>query len=139
RPYSDHEERELGGMVSDIFYQPIDPIYMMKKLMVFIPSLSPKEEAKTLTIHQPHIAKVASPIQISEFSEAGLVFKYYRSISIGAFREFVLWLPHELDTPEFLASCNYSEESKATKGEFFNHFVFFGTSDRFLKHIRRWI
>lgn len=139
KPYSDPEERALGEIVRDIFFQPVDPIYMNKKLMAFIPSLRPNEELKILTISQPHVAKAASPIEISEFSEAGLVFKYYRPISTGAFREFVLWLPHELDTPEFLATCNYNEESKATKGEYFNHFVFFGTNDHYLKHIRRWI
>lgn len=139
KPYTDPEERALGEVVCDIFFQPVDPIYMAKKLMVFIPTLRPNEEMKIHTISQPHTAKAASPIEISEFSEAGLVFKYYRPISTGAFREFILWLPHELDTPEFLATCNYNEESKATKGEYFNHFVFFGTNDHYLKHIRRWI
>lgn len=138
-PYSDPEERALGELVRDIFFQPLDPIYMAKKLLAFIPSLRPNEDMKIVTVDQHHKAKAASPIEISEFSEAGLVFKYYRPISTGAFREFVLWLPHELDTPEFLATCNYSEESKATKGEYFNHFVFFGTNDHYLKHIRRWI
>jgi hypothetical protein len=139
RAFSDPEERALGELVRDIFFQPVDPIYLSKKLMTFIPSLQPNEEMKIVTIHQPHVAKAASPIQISEFSEAGLVFKYYRPITTGAFREFVLWLPHELDTPEFLATCNYSEESTTTKGEYFNHFVFFGTTDHYLKYIRRWI
>jgi len=139
RPFTDPEERKLGEVVSDIFFLPTDPIYLAKKLMVFIPSLRPNEETKIVTVSLPHAAKAATPIEISEFSEAGLVFKYYRPISTGAFREFVLWLPHELDTPEFRATCNYNEESKAVKGEFFNHFVFFGTNDHFLKHIRRWI
>lgn len=139
KAYSDPEERALGEVVKDIFFQPVDPLYLCKKLMVFLPALAPKESVSLLTVDQHHIAKAASPIEISEFSEAGLVFSYYRPISAGAFREFVLWLPHELDTPEFLATCNYSEESKATKGTFFNHFIFFGTNDRYLKHIRRWI
>jgi len=139
RPYSDPEERAMGEVVKDIFFQPVDPMYLSKKLMVFIPALSPKEEIHTVTVHLQQVAKAASPIEINEFSEAGLVFKYYRPISTGAFREFVLWLPHELDTPVFLATCNYTEESKAEKGVYFNHFVFFGTNDHYLKHIRRWI
>lgn len=139
KPYSDQEERALGEVVKDIFFQPMDPLYFCKKMKVYIPSLQPLEELHSPTIELPEKAKAASPIEISEFSEAGLVIKYYRPISLGAFREFVLWLPHELDLPEFLATCNYTEESKAEKGVFFNHFVFFGLADHYLKHIRLWI
>lgn len=139
KTYSDSEERALGEILKDIFFLPMDSIYVSKKLMVFLPQLSPSETFNVVTIEQKHLAKAASPIEISEFSEAGLVMKYYRPISAGAFREFVLWLPHELDLPEFLATCNFSEESKNEKSLFFNHFVFFGMSDHFLKHIRRWI
>jgi hypothetical protein len=137
--YSDSEERALGEIVRDIFYMPMDSLYLAKKLNIFMPQLNPSEELSLPTVWQKHIAKVASPIEISEFSEAGLVMKYYRPITPGAFREFVLWLPHELDLPEFLAACNFYEENKADKGSGFNHFVFFGMNDHFLKHIRRWI
>jgi len=139
KAYGDDEERALGEVAKDIFYTPVDPMYLMKKLCLFMPNLAPSEELQIATVDHKHIAKVASPIEISEFSEAGLVMKYYRPISVGAFREFVLWLPHELDLPEFLAACNYSEENKADKASHFNHFVFFGTNDRYLLHIRRWI
>jgi hypothetical protein len=137
--YSDAEERALGEVVKDIFYLPLDTLYLSKKLSIFLPQLISKEEISLPTVDHKHVAKVANPIEISEFSEAGLVMKYYRPISAGAFREFVLWLPHELDLPEFLAACNFSEENKAEKGSHFNHFVFFGTNDHFLQHIRRWI
>lgn len=139
KTHSDSEERALGEVLKDIFFLPMDALYMTKKMMVFMPQLSPVEVVNVPTVEQRHLAKAASPIEISEFSEAGLVMKYYRPITPGAFREFVLWLPHELDLPEFLATCNFAEESKNEKSLFFNHFVFFGMSDHFLKHIRRWI
>ncbi len=137
--FSDRENKAIGEIVKDIFFTPLDPLYMTKKLMLFLPQLSPTEEIQLPTVNQNQIAKAASPIEISEFSEAGLVIKYYRPISTGAFRKFLLWLPHELDLPEFLATCNYNEESKSEKGVFFNHFVFFGMNDHYLKHTRRWI
>ena len=108
-------------------------------MLIFLPQLHLTEELNLPTVLHRHVAKAARPIEISEFSEAGLVIKYYRPISAGAFREFVLWLPHELDLPEFLATCNYNEESQAEKGVFFNHFIFFGLNDHFLRHLRRWI
>jgi hypothetical protein len=139
KPYADHEERALGEVALDIFFTPLDPVYLTRKLCVFIPGLRTTEALEYPTLENKHIAKVASPIQISEFSEAGLVLKYYRAISVGSFREFVLWLPHELEIPEFLANANYHEESKTEKGVYLNHFVFFGMNDHFLMHIRRWI
>lgn len=129
----------LGEVARDVFFTPLDPMYIVKKMLIFMPQLNPTEEFNFPTVHNRHTAKVVTPIEISEFSEAGLVMKYYRPISLGAFRDFVLWLPHQLDLPEFLATCNYSEESKSEKGIYFNHFVFFGMNDHFLKQIRRWI
>jgi hypothetical protein len=139
KPFTDSEERELGTVVKDIFFLPMDPGYISRKLCVFIPGLQTKESMPYLTVGKKHIAKVANPIEISEFSEAGLVLKYHRPISIGAFREFVLFLPNELDLPEILASSNFHEENKNEKGVIFNHFVFFGMNDHYLRHIRRWI
>jgi hypothetical protein len=139
KSYTDPERKAFGEITKDIFFTPLDPLYMMKKLMLFLPQLSPSEEIQLPTVAQHQTAKAASPIEISEFSEAGVVIKYYRPISVGAFREFILWLPHELELPEFLATCNFNEESKGEKGVFFNHFVFFGMNDHYLKHIRRWI
>ncbi|HEY8270648.1 MAG TPA: hypothetical protein VIG33_07140 [Pseudobdellovibrionaceae bacterium] len=137
--HSDPEKKALSEIVKDIFLMPMDTLYIIKKLALFLPQLSPLEKIQLPTIQYAEIAKAATLIEINEFSEAGLVMKYYRPITPGAFREFILWLPHELELPEFLATCNYHEESKNEKGVFYNQFVFFGTSDHYLKHIRRWI
>ncbi|MGZ3747604.1 MAG: hypothetical protein ACXWRE_09545 [Pseudobdellovibrionaceae bacterium] len=139
KSYTDQEQRTLGEIVKDIFFTPMDPLYIIKKLVLFLPQLSPVEKIQLPSIRQYEITKAATPIEISEFSEAGLVMKYYRPISAGAFREFILWLPHEIELPEFLATCNYNEENQNEKGVYFNHFVFFGMNDHYLKHIRRWI
>jgi hypothetical protein len=83
------------------------------------------------------IIKTANPVSVSEISEAGFVMTYYRSIGVGSFREIVLWQPYEIGTPELLATCNFVEELGTNN--FKCHFVFFGISDHFLKHIRVWI
>jgi hypothetical protein len=65
--------------------------------------------------------------------------KYYRPIPVGDFREFILWMPNEIDIPLIFGTNNFTEDDKNTKGNYFNHFVFFGMKDIYLKHIRVWI
>ena len=72
-------------------------------------------------------------------SEAGFIMEYYREISIGAFREIVLWQPYEIGAPELMSNCNFVEEASGKMGTYHCQFVFFGMSDYFLKHIRIWI
>lgn len=135
----DKDERLLGDLVKDIFYHPIDPIYLLKKLKIFLPQLRLYESIKIPTMTYPHRAKIGICVEVSEFSEAGLVFKHPHPTPIGTLREFVLWLPHEFDFPEFLAACNYHEENSQEKGVLMNYFVFFGINDHYLRHLRRWI
>ncbi len=59
-------------------------------------------------------------------------------MSVGAFREFVLWRPEEVDTPEIIGTVNFTEKEKNADYHL-NHFVFFGMKDYFLKHIRLWL
>ena len=40
--------------------------------------------------------EVGNPVQVTEISEAGLVMNYYRAITIGSFRRFILWFPVEI-------------------------------------------
>lgn len=136
---SDVEESLLAKLVRDVFYYPLDTLYLTKKLMIFFPQLRMNENLKLPTIALPHKAKVANPVEMIEFSEAGIVFKYDHPIGIGTFRDFLLWPHSEQASPEFMATCNFTEESSTEKGVYFNHFVFFGVRDQFLKHLRRWI
>lgn len=136
--YSDAEERELASYCSDIYSKPVDRIYFNQKMKSFYPEISIMgEPVDVKTVKVDDVVKVASPVEISELSEAGIVMTYYRSIQIGSFREFVLWQPYEVGAPELLAQVNYVEET--TDKKFNVHLVFFGMSDHFLKHIRVWI
>ncbi|MGE9744149.1 hypothetical protein [Bdellovibrio bacteriovorus] len=133
------EVKVLSTWVKEIFFTPLDKTYIFKKLLKTRTSLVNKTET-TIAGHKDNSAlKVANPVEITQISEAGLIMKYYREISIGAFREFVLWRPEELETPEIIGTVNYTEKDKGGGDYFLNHFVFFGMKDYYLKHIRLWL
>jgi hypothetical protein len=138
KDFSDREEREFGKYVTDIFFKPIDRSYFEQKIKWAFPRLLEKgDKIHLTTVAREEIIKTANPVSVSEISEAGFVMQYYRSIGVGSFREIVLWQPYEIGAPELLATCNFVEE--IGKDGFKCHFVFFGISDHFLKHIRVWI
>lgn len=140
KDFTDAEERNLGGLIQDIFFKPVDRVYFFQKIKTFFPFLIDKGEKTAIhAIEQEEIIKAVNPIKVTEISEAGFVMQYYRSISVGSFREMVLWQPYEIGAPELLATCNFVEENQGQKGVFSCHFVFFGITDHFLKHIRVWI
>lgn len=140
KDYSDSEERNLATFIKDIFFVPVEKGYFVSKFHYYYPFLEVQEEPiRIKTIPQQELLKVASPITVTEMSEAGFIMKYYRPISIGSFREMVLWQPYEIGAPEMLATCNYTEPSQGEKDSYNCHFVFFSTTDYFLKSIRVWI
>lgn len=137
----DPELRSLGQYYVDIFYRPVDRSYFIKKMNLFFRGLEAREPDKVEIKQQAKKDRieVGNPIKAIQISEAGLVMTYYRPIHIGSFRKFVLWFPLEVGLPVILGACNFSEESPETKGQFNNHFVFYGIKDVFLQHIRIWL
>ncbi|MNT42485.1 hypothetical protein D3C72_1789080 [compost metagenome] len=110
----------------------------MKKLITNHAGLINKSPITVNKLMEEFVLQVANPVETTEISEAGLVMKYYRGIGIGSFREFVFWLPDELETPLIIGTCNFTEQDKSNPAVFLNHFVFFGVKDLHLKHIRLW-
>lgn len=141
KDFTDAEERNFGGTVHDIFFKPLDRLYLGQKLKVLFPLIveASGEKIEPTTVAVDEIIKAVNPVTVSELSEAGFVMQYYRPITVGSFREIILWQPYEIGAPEFLATCNYCEENQGQKGTFNCHFVFFGISDHLLKRIRVWI
>lgn len=135
--FSSHEQREFANHVDDIFIRPFDPVYLARKLKFIFPELETKKPMDVLTFCYPEKIQVANPIEVTELSEAGIVMKYHRPITIGSFRKFILWREKEIEIPELLGSCNYVVEGAEESHQ--NHFVFFGVADYDLKHIRKWI
>ncbi|WII71589.1 hypothetical protein QJS83_14055 [Bdellovibrio sp. 22V] len=132
------EIKNLSLWIKEIFFTPLDKGYIFKKTLSQYSSLVNKAPASVASINDKSTLKVANPVEITQISEAGLVLKYYRAISTGAFREFVLWRPEEVDTPEIIGTVNFTEKDKGAD-YFLNHFVFFGMKDMYLKHIRLWL
>lgn len=134
-----NESRDLTSWCKEIFFTTLDKQYIYKKLLTDRPTLLNKESTSIASLLEKSQLKVANPVAITEISEAGLVLKYYRAISIGAFREFILWRPDEHENPEVIGTVNFTEKDKGEGGAYFNHFVFFGMKDFYLKHIRLWL
>lgn len=141
KDFTDAEERLFGTFTHDILFKPLDRIYFGHRLKALFPKLVEKGMDKIIpkTVPATEIIKAVNPVTVSEISEAGFVMQYYRSITVGSFREMILWQPYEIGAPEFLATCNYVEENQGQKGTFNCHFVFFGITDNLLKRIRIWI
>jgi hypothetical protein len=138
KDYTDNEERDISAVFHDIWFKPVDKVYMFQKLKMFFPTLA--DDGEPIQLHPfktNEIIKSANPIKVIQISEAGFIMQYNRAIQIGKFREMVLLQPYEIGSPELKANCNFSE-AKGKEG-FDNHFVFFGMNDQFLKHIRQWI
>lgn len=138
-PKKEIDLRKYGAIFSDIFYEPVERNYFSKKIFLFFSQLRATEDLESKQFHRDEKIEVGIPIQVTEVSEAGVVMKYYRAITIGSFRRFVLWYPPETGMPIILGACNFNEPSKTEKGQFENHFVFYGVGDEALKHIRIWI
>jgi hypothetical protein len=136
---TDTNKRHLGPWIEDVFLAPFDRSYLLKRFLLSFPLLKTLEEVHIPSIRFKEQIKVANPIEVTELSEAGLVLKYHRPLPLGSFREFVLWREHEVGTPEIIATCNFVEPDEADKTKQKCHFVFFGMTDAFLKHIRVWI
>lgn len=132
------EVHGLTSWVKNLFFSPLDKAYILKKLLSQHPGLLNKEASSIANMKDQSLLKVANPVEITQISEAGLVLKYYRPMALGSFREFILWRPEELETPEIIGSVTFTEKDKGSEAVL-NHFVFFGMKDYFLKHIRLWL
>lgn len=140
REFNDDEERILGKLVDDIFFQPLDRIYLLQKLLFDIPGLRILEDP--VVVHEkksPQIIRAANPVQLEEISEAILVINYYRTIEPLSFREFVLWQPYEISAPELCGVVHAIDSEGDDKNPAKIRFTFFGVRDHQLKAIRLWI
>jgi len=131
-------ETELSSRAEDIFYAPFNRSYIVKGLKLRYPDLANKEDLFESYQDVEKSIHVSNPVQLVQVSESGLIIGYRRELPVGSFREFVFWLPDEIEVPTLLAQCNFVE--KAPDGKGFNcHFVFFGLNEHELKFIRRWM
>ena len=136
---SDTSLRALGKVFSNIFYKPVERSHFVKMIYLQFPSLNPTIPIEIKQSVKKEKFEVGNTVEVTEISEAGLVMNYYRPITVGSFRRFILWFPMEIGQPVMLSTSNFNKESEAEKGVFENHFVFFGMQDIYLQHVRLWI
>lgn len=138
RIFPEAAEKELSSSVEDIFYAPFNRSYIVKGLKLRYPDLANKEDLFEHVHATKKLIHVSNPVKLVEISETDLIIAYHRELPVGSFREFILWLPAEIEVPTLLAQCN--DAQKSADGKSFNcHFIFFALSDHELKFIRRWM
>jgi len=136
--FPEAKEFELSQFCEDIFYAPFNRSHIIKTLKRKWPDLRAKDEIFENHDEMERVIHVSNPVKIVEVSEAGLVMEYYRPLPVGSFRQFILWMPDEINVPVILGQCNFVESKPGGKTSLC-HFVFFAAEDVHTKHIRRWM
>lgn len=136
---TDPSLRLLAPVFSDVFYYPVERSHFLKKAFLFFPRAQVQSPIEIKQYEKNETIAVGNPIKVTELSEAGMVIDYYRGITVGSFRRFVLWFPIEIGQPDILGACNFNKSNEGDPPVFENHFVFFGMQDDLLKHVRLWI
>lgn len=139
-PVKEDDKKLLAAHFEDIFVNPVDRGYFLQKLAFRVPGLKILEDPVTIAeVKHAEKIKTANPVEVEELSEAAMTMKYYRAISPGSFREFILWQPYILGAPQLLGTSYASEEVDGKDGGFKISMVLFGMRDQLLKSIRLWI
>jgi hypothetical protein len=123
----------------DIFDNTNEPPYIERKLSFMYFGSAKNSQSIPFLSASPKKILVANPVELAEISEVGIVINYYREISLGSFRTFILPKYGEETYLEYRTNCNYFSQHPTEKEKFQNHFVFFGITDALLKKIRVWI
>lgn len=140
RIYTDEQKKLLAPYFDDIFYSPVDRAYFIQKMVFRFPGLKILEDPVQLSEKKmPAVIKTANPVEVEELSEAAMTMDYYREISAGSFREFVLWQPYDYRSPQLLGSCYACEPKEGKDAGYKVYFVLYGMRDQLLKAIRLWI
>ncbi len=141
KPFTDDQKKLLASHFQDIFINPVDRGYFLQKLVFTIPGLRIAEDPVLVTEKRiVETIKAANPVKIEEICEAQMTMNYHRELSVGSYREFVLWQPYLLGQPQIVGTCYACEEKDGGKEKSFTvHFVLFGMRDQMLKSIRLWI
>lgn len=134
------ELMEKAAPVDDVLTRPFDVPSSIRRILRDFSGLVPKEDIELSSRSMEETLKAAQGVPTEFVSESGLAIRYNRAIPVGQFRTVVLWMPHEIGLPEFLASCYAVEEVEENKEKIWIcYFLFFGVRDTSLKHIRRWL
>ena len=139
----------------NIFTHPFDRAYFFKVLRILVKSLKFSEIPELYNLSYNEILKAVNLVKIDEVCESFVSFNYHRELPHGTFREIALIAEDEHDYIEIPAYCRFSQKIKnptpiqtqihkklnleGRQATHMHQFLFWGLSDQYLKHLRRWL
>ncbi len=125
---------------SDVILTPIDRKFVIEKINFHVPGLY--TDTGLMNPHFDPITadiKIAQEVKMEMASEFGIQIRSGKAIREGVFLRLFSPLFLDENYDGILARSYSSKVDDKNKSEFHNVFSFYGISDAFLKHIRKWI
>ncbi len=126
--------------LTDVITTPLDRKYLVDKLSLYVDGLCnefgmtfPKFKEFSADIH------IAQTVILEMASEFGIQIRYAKPLREGVFLRFYSPLFQDENYDGILARSYASMASDPNNTDFHNIFCFYGISDSFMKHIRKWI
>ncbi len=125
---------------SDVILTPHDRKLLIEKVNLNCSGLC-NEYGLMVTTFEPASAevKVAQQVQMEMASEFGIKIRATKPLREGVFLRFFSPLFLDENYEGILARMFSAQQDEKNKSEYHNIFSFYGISDSFLKHIRKWI
>ncbi len=126
--------------VSDVILAPHDRKILIDKMNLHCAGLC-NEFGVIIPAFEPMNAdvKVGQQVQMEMASEFGIQIRSAKPLREGVFLRFFSPLFLDENYDGILARMFSAKQDEKNKSEFHNVFSFYGISDAFLKHIRKWI
>lgn len=139
RKFQETNHEEAVKSVDDIFFKPIDRLYLKQKFRSYFSQFQSTETPITATTAVKSVTiKVSRRVKIKEVSEASIKFELDKKMPLGSMREFLFQHPNISKTVEIVGVANHSTDP-GPDGMISNQFIFFGVTDELLKFIRVWL
>ncbi len=125
---------------SDIMFVPVDRKQMIDKINFHVHGLCSNDGIVTPGFDAVNeVVKLAQEVKMEMASEFGVQIRTNQPIREGVFLRLFSPLFLDENYDGILARSYSAEVDEKNKNEFHNVFSFYGISDAFLKHIRKWI
>jgi hypothetical protein len=133
-------EELKSTFVSDVILSPHDRKILIDKLNINCPGLC-NEFGVIIPVFEQIRAdvRVGQQVQMEMASEFGIQIRTSKPLREGVFLRFFSPLFLDENHEGILARMFSAKQDDKNKSEFHNTFSFYGISDAFLKHIRKWI
>lgn len=125
---------------ADVILTPLDRKLLLDKMNLYVAGLC-NEFGLMILNYDPIVAdvKVGQQVTMEMASEFGIRIKSPKPLRQGVFLRFFSPLFFDENYDGILARSFSAHQDEQNKTEYHNVFSFYGISDMFLKHIRKWI